>query len=316
LPAGAEKAHQLTVLADLYTEFEQTARAEGLLSESAAMARGIPDNWFKAERLVEIAQSYSELPDKERSLAILEEALLVTDRIDLANRSYFLFNIVDILLSLENKARALDLLNGLLAIINQDQSTFSRAGALIEIAERYRDAGREKRAVVLLSYARETADKAESENDMISAYARIADLLAQLGEYQAALDLAEKAFYLCGNLKNERTHIYLLGDLALVYLDLKATEQTARCVSRILELVEASDVRTLGLGEVAGQMAEAGEIVLALKLARVIREAEVKARALCDIASSLVAQNLEPTEEMELAVRELSDGTSSQRGLI
>jgi tetratricopeptide (TPR) repeat protein len=310
-----EKAHQLTVLADLLAEFQEKEEALRLLEAAFQITRQIKDNWFKAERLVEIAQSLSQSAQPDRSAAVLEEALVVSARIEAANRPYFIFNIIDLLLELGRQSQALELANGLLEIINQDPSTFSRAGALVELAERYRDAGSEKKALNLLTFARETADKAESDTDRISSYARIGELQGQLGETQPALELAEKAFYLCGHIQNARTHIYLLGDLAQVFEALGAREKSARCVSRILELVDQSDVRTLGLGEVANELAEAGEIVLALKLTAKIREPEVKSGSLCAIASAMIAQGLEANEEIELAVRELSDGTSSQRGL-
>jgi tetratricopeptide (TPR) repeat protein len=315
LASEAEKAHQLTVLADIYGEFEQHDKAIHLLEHSLRIASSIKDNWFKAERLEEIAQSYADLAAGEKAFAVMEDLLSIVGRMDAGNRPYFLFNIVDIHLDLGNKAAALALLTSILEIINQDQSTFSQVGSLVEAAERYRDAGTEKKAVNLLSYAREAADKAESDNDKISGYTRIAGLLASLGESATSLELAEKAFYLCGNLKNERTHIYMLGDLAEVYLELRDREKTSRCIARIVEIVRGSDVRTLGLGEVATDLAESGEVVLALKLIKEIREIDVKAAALCSVAGTIVELGLEPSEELEMAARELIDGISSQRGV-
>ena len=315
MQSEAEKSHQFTLLADLYAEFEQVDKAKALLESSLRSSRSIRDNWFKAERTVEAAESYSQLREEEKSAAALQEAWQISQRIEPANRPYFLFGILDIYLDLGVRIRVLELLTELRGIIEQDPSTFSRAGGLIELAERYHEAGLDDQALEFLAAARETAEKAESDSDRVTGFTRAAALLGRLGRTPEALELAEKAFLLCGNLKNERTHIYLLGDISLVFLELDARGETARCVMRILEIVAASEVRTLGLGEIAGELAEGGQIALAVRLAGNIREAEVKSGALCTIASALVSLGREPDEEIELAVREMSDGTSSQRGL-
>ena len=73
-----------------------------------------------------------------------------------------------------------------------------------------------------------------------------------------------------------------------MYARIKEPEKAAGAVSQIIQALQ-NTVKTAGLGAIAGELAEAGEKDLALRLVEFIREPEVKAGALVSIARSLSA---------------------------
>ena len=79
--------------------------------------------------------------------------------------------------------------------------------------------------------------------------------------------MAEKARELCAGL-DQKTAIYLLGSLALLYLKLQQRQKALDAVSQILALVQEQKIKTSGLGALVADLCQAGEFEPALEAGR------------------------------------------------
>jgi tetratricopeptide (TPR) repeat protein len=204
------------------------------------------------------------------------------------------------------KAKAAEALNQILEIVSQDDSSFSKSGDLLEIADRYQQLGDIPKADALLIEAGEASEKIEKLEDKIERFVQIADNLIKIGQIEKASETAGEALDLCGMIADKRSLVYLLGRIALSYIKLENKNKAAELVSAISKVIQESKVKTSGLGPIAVDLALADACALALRLASLIKEPEVKVEALSIICRSLAEAKLESLDEIEKIVRKSS----------
>jgi tetratricopeptide (TPR) repeat protein len=300
---GAEAVQGLIDIAEIYADLQQDAKATEILAEALGLTPAIEDIWFRSERLSEIAGIYAGAGFPEKALPVLEQSLLAVNRIGQANRPYFLLKIAEIYQSLGDRLKAVDILQKILDIVDQDELAYSRSGGLIEVAGQYTQLGDSSASVGILLRARDIAAGIEDAKEKIINFIAIGLGLGAAGQAEKALDMADKSNVLCLHLVDKRARVHLLGRLALLYAGLNSKDQSAAAISGIIGLVRESRAGNSSLPVIAADLAEAGEYGLALELTQIIREPEALSSALTVIAGSLAEAHPEADEQIRMLVR-------------
>jgi tetratricopeptide (TPR) repeat protein len=285
---GLDTVSELISLADICFIAGISGKALPYLEEALQTASTAKDNWIKAQHLSSIAELYSEMGESSRAMEVLEQAILATGSVDAVNHSYFLLRISATYALIDRKKEACNILTTALSIVNQDEIAFSKCSDLIKIAEIFAGLGDKIEADKLLNQIREIAGNIEDEGDRINSYIQLGRLLDALDEHQNALETANQALDLCQTLENQRTLIFLLGDISLLFIELTQPEKAAEIIGRIIGRVTNPRLKTSGLAILASDLAEANQRQLALLLTGVIQEPGAKANALISLARSLV----------------------------
>jgi tetratricopeptide (TPR) repeat protein len=306
LENDTDKALELVNIADIYAELLQTSKAQEALSEASRIALSIKDNWFKAERLIDVAREYLEIGLKEQAVLMFADIVLAAGLAGEENQPYFLFEIVDIYIAADQILKATEILNRILEIVKRDEQPYNKLKNTLEAAEKYRQLGKIEEALNLLNQAPDDIQSVQNVEDKIGGLAGTAALLGDLEQKQKALDIAGQAFQLCGKVEDKKTRIYLLGTLVLLYVQLKDRQSAAKCLSEIFAVLTESAVKTQGLGPVVIDLASAYEFGLALQLVKVIRDPHIKSSAIANLVDNLIESDFKIDEETHALVKEVT----------
>jgi tetratricopeptide (TPR) repeat protein len=304
-PIGVDVVQELIDIAEISADIGRDAKAAEILAEALNLTPALKDIWFRAERLSELAEIYAGAGSRDQASQVLEHSLSAVNQIDEASRPYFLLKITDVYLAMGNRPQADDMLQKILDIVSKDELAYSRSGGLIELAERYVQLGETANALKISLQAQDIAAGNEETQDKIANFTEIGRILGEVGELDKALDIAGKSFDLCLKLEDKKAQIYLLGNLARLFIDLNNREKSAAAVSEIIRIVGENRARTAGLAAIAADLAQGQEYCLALELAQIIREPEARSSALAAIARDMVEAKQEPAEEIKRLVREI-----------
>jgi tetratricopeptide (TPR) repeat protein len=301
LPYDSDKALELVNVADIYAELGQTDRAQGTLDEALKISLRIEDNWFKVERLVDVAQSFQDIGSKDKTALAIQESIIAAGSTGEENQSYFLLKISDLLIAEGETARALEVISKAIGLVQRDESAYTRLKNTLLAAEKYYKVGKAEEAIQLTIQGLDSIQSIEEIEDKISGYCGVASLMVDMDQKQKGLEIAGQAFDLCTKVPDKKTRVYLLGSLALLYLQLGERKRTAQTVSEILKILSDSSLKTQGLGAIVMDLSAAGESVLAFQMVKAIRDPHIKSSAVANIAKSLIDSGQETTEIREIA---------------
>jgi tetratricopeptide (TPR) repeat protein len=285
--SGVDIACELINIAKLYFAIGNSDQALQTLEESLDIIRDLEDNWFKTERLIEAAEIYFEIGSKEDAVRLLSEARAVIGLIDERSQPYFLLKMADGLVTAGQKTKAMEMLTDALVLVNKDEIAFSKSGDLITIAGMWVQLNDEPSAINLLIQAEAAAESIEDIKDRVLRYLQTARLYWELEQAEKSLDIAAKIKDLIVKMEDQKSRMNLLGDLALLLVELNRHEPAVEIISGMVRFITEERAKTSGLGEIALDLASSGETSLALQLTGVIREPYIKAEALTGIARIL-----------------------------
>jgi tetratricopeptide (TPR) repeat protein len=301
LPYDSDKALELVNVADIYAELGQTDRAQEILDEALKISLRIEDNWFKVERLVDVAQSFQDIGSKDKTALAIQEAIMAAGSTGEENQSYFLLKIADLLISEGETARALEVISKAIGLVQRDESAYTRLKNTLLAAEKYYKVGKAEEVIQLTIQGLDSIQSIAEIEDKISGYSGVANLMVAMDQKQKGLEIAGQAFDLCAKVPDKKTRVYLLGILALLYLQLGERKRTAQTVSEILNILSDSSLKTQGLGAIVMDLSAAGESVLAFQMVKAIRDPHIRSSAVANIAKSLIDSGQETTEIREIA---------------
>jgi tetratricopeptide (TPR) repeat protein len=299
LENDTDKALELINLADIHRELDQNTKAQEVLAEALKITLTLKDSWFKAERLIDAAREYLDLEMNDRAALVIKDAVSATGSTGAENQPYFLLKIVDLFIAADEKSKALEVLTTIINLIETDESAYLKSKNFLEAAERYQQIGMSGEAVRLGVLALNVLEPVQQIEDKISGYAGIAGLLGDLGQKAQALEIAGKAFELCGKIEDKKTRVYLLGTLALLFIQLREEEKFTQSVSEILNILGESALKGQGIGTVVMDMAAAGQFIPALRLVKVIRDPHIKSSAIANLAKSLIDSGQENDDQIK-----------------
>jgi tetratricopeptide (TPR) repeat protein len=279
---------ELINIAGLYIDMNNIARAGAILKEALQITAQAQYTWFKIERGVEIAQAFASAGENDQSEIWLSESLANLNSVDKENRTYFNLKIADVFLTLGNHQSAIELLQKTAQEARENESNYAKAQSLTEIAEKYLQMDDGSAAIVILNTIAEAIEKIEDVKDKIAMLVKTADLLREAGQEEKALSLAEQSQILAESLIDAKSRVFSLGNVAVLWAKLQQREKVHAVVSRLQKLAQNTPVKTSGLGEIAAELAAAGETAPALVLARLIREPEIRVTALCRIVDMYI----------------------------
>jgi tetratricopeptide (TPR) repeat protein len=295
---------ELVNIAEILNDASRNEIAENWLDDAAKMANEIKDNWFRAERLTEAASGYAMIGNNQKALEVIGRVMPAANNIDYREcQPFFLLKIADVYIIAGQKLKAREILTGMTDIVNRDESAYSRSGDLMDIAERYSRLGDQSTCLELLARSRAVITEIDKTEDKIERLVQLAEALKSAGQTEQALEIAGQAVDLCKTITNKRSTIHLLGDLALLLMDLGERDKSSNIISGIIQTVQESQTKTAGLGVLAAELADRGDFVSTLQLARIIREPEAKVNALIALTSNMIKTSQEPSKEMEELVR-------------
>jgi tetratricopeptide (TPR) repeat protein len=285
---GLDKVSELIGLAGCCSAAGMFTPAGLLLEEAFQAAELVKDNWFKTQYFTSIAEQYAEMGATVKVIHVLEKAAVATGSIADINRPYFLLRIAQVYALFDLKTEAGDILTTTLHIVDQEEIAFSKCDDLLTIAEVSARLGKETQSDALLTQVQDITDNIVDLKDRISGYIKLAGTLDRLEQTGKALAMAMRALDTCGNMENQRTLMYLLGDIALLFAEIQQPEKAQAVVERIISMAQNPLIKTSGLCIVAADLAEAHQYNLALLLAGIIREPDARANAFISLAENLV----------------------------
>ena len=291
-----DMACELVNIAEIYADIGMTEKAEDTLDDVIEIATALKDNWFKAERMIEAAEIYSKMEAGDKAVQILNTTGPIVECIDETNRLGFLFKMVDIYTMTGQKSKALDTLTGALLIIDRNTESPSRVQDLIDISEDYWQLGDKEAAGYVLIQAKRLIEGVEEVKEKISGLISLSSVFHKMDRVDQGLDIANQALALCGTLQDKKTVPFMMGKIAVLYAELKDRNQAAKMVSGIKQYIKETPLKTSGLGAIVNELAESGESVLALNLAKIISGPDIKASVLISIVQSLIEANREPDQ--------------------
>jgi tetratricopeptide (TPR) repeat protein len=284
--SGVDTVCELINIAEIYADMDDDTGKAGTLIKAVHSARSLKDVWFKAERLIEIAEIYNGGGNHDEAAGLIQEALNEVERIEESNRSFFWLKLSDVYVNLNLKAQAVDCLQKAQRAILKSDDLYSASGDVLKLAEGYLNAGDRSASRDLLEKARTIIDDLSDNQDRIIRLLESAGMYIKLEKNQQALDLADIIYQLNTSVSDNKTRLYTLAELAILYVNLNNTDKAGGLVNEIIGIAAAAKTRTSGLGAIAEDLVAAGDSGLALKLAEIIREPEIKAGVLIAVAGN------------------------------
>jgi tetratricopeptide (TPR) repeat protein len=279
-----DTAAELVNIAELYDDLKEKGKAWAMLDEALEVAEAIPDEWFRVERLIEIADTYSSTGNEEKALQVLSAVAPRVNKIEQYSLPYFLLRMAGVYIFLCENSEAIEILKSIPAILNQEETAYERAGALIEIAEKYLEISQNVPAVELIVRAIALAESITDPKEKIAIQIEAAGWLDEAEHLDEARKLAARANLACQLLTDKKSSIFGLGNLAILYVYLKDIQKAAEVVEDIIRIVQETSAKTSGLGSIGEELAAEGQPELALGLAEIIKEPEIKASLLVSVA--------------------------------
>src|SRR5262245_14477191 len=176
------------------------------------------NNSDKATALIEIAELWARLGDKERASALLPDAIKTAERIgNDASKASTLTHISESYARLGDKERASALLPGAIKAAERINDDHPRASALIEIAESYAKLGDKEKASALLPDAIKAAER--MSDDKLKSYVlrNTASFIAKLEDKEKARSLLSDVVKELGRISNDSDKSYVLGVITKSY---------------------------------------------------------------------------------------------------
>ena len=275
---------ELINIAEIYTDIEDTDKAEAALISAAQAAHALKDPWFKAERLTELAEIADASGHKGDAASLILEALSDMDKIEETSRSYFWLKVAAVYVDLEMKTQAAECLLKAREGILKSEDLNAAAGDVRALAEGYLNLGDLPATLTLLEKSQTIINDLKDDQDRISRLLETAGLYTSLGENIKAREAAERVYQLSAAVADNKAKLFILGKLAVLYSTLKNQEQAIKLIDEICLIVAETKAKTSGLGAIAEELVASGDYLLASKLAEIIREPEVKVGVLLAIA--------------------------------
>jgi tetratricopeptide (TPR) repeat protein len=268
---------ELINISEIYADMEDAAGTARLLSGAVRAALGLKDLWFKAERLIEIAVTYCSSGCRTQAADLIQEALAEVEKIEERSRPYFWMKLADVYIELDSKTQAADcLLKAREAILRSDD-LYTAGNEVLELAESYLRLGEHSLAISLLEKGQTIIGDLPEKQDRIQLLFKSAGLSYRLSENPKTLELIEKIYQLNSATADIKAKLYVLGKLAILNTSLMKNKRAAALVDEICAIVSEAKTKTSGLGAIGEDLIAAGDPDLALRLAEIIREPEVKA---------------------------------------
>ncbi len=289
--SGLDKTSELICLARIYLDAGLSAQSRQLLDEASRTAALTKDPWFKTEYYTSIAELYTEMKENLNSVKELESAAISAARLDKMSRPYFLLRMAQTYILLDLIIRARDILTAALSIVNQEEMAFSKCGDILTIAEMLAHTGEYTQTNALLAQVKEITENIEDIKDKITGLITLARSLDRLDQVKEATVMAIQALDLCSSIENQRTLLFLLGDIALLFVELQQPEKAYGVIHQITEIASNPRIKTSGLGTTVSDMCEAHQEQMALLLAGVIHEPDARAKAFISLAKNLLIRS-------------------------
>jgi tetratricopeptide (TPR) repeat protein len=285
---GLDKAFELTNIAEIYVETGKPEMAGKILNEALASSLEIKDNWFKVERLIGIAEVHDAMKDTAGVIEILERVKPFLLDLEEVDRADFWLRIGAIYRQADDKLRAVEALKAARESIQANIETNYQVENLVETAVEYLALGERLKTLELLEYSVQKNVEVEDFSDKISGLSNISEVLGWSGEKGRAMETAEQAMGLCNEHPDKKETLYLLGNLAVVYTGLGEKAKAAKVIDTICTIALETRVKTSGLGAIAVDLAEAGDIEGAIRLIGLVNDPHIKAESLTGIVEKMI----------------------------
>ena len=274
--SGVDTVCELINIAEIQADMHDVANSAVSLTKAVQAARSLKDFWFKAERLIEIAEIYNDIELRSEAAGLIQEACSEVERIDETSRPYFWMKLAAAYVEMDLKTQAADcLLKARDAILNSDDLNMA-ANDVLELAESYINLDKRSVALELLEKNQTIIGDLPEVQYRILRLLESADLYRRLEENPKTLRITEIVYQLGMTVVDSKAKLFTLGKLAILHVSLNNIEKARELVNEMSGIVTAGKTKTSGLGAIAEEMLAGGEASLAFKLAEVIREPEVK----------------------------------------
>ncbi|HKE04369.1 MAG TPA: tetratricopeptide repeat protein [Blastocatellia bacterium] len=204
------------------TRQELADTEDGLISpvDIQVLARMIERQTI-ASVLMSIANSYAELGAKEKSSALLSDAIKTAERnSDDSIKADILRGTVSFIAMLEDREKASQSLSDAIKAAERISKGEHKANALIGIAESYAEIGNRERASALLSDAIKAAEEVSDDDSKAYALTAIAKSYAKLGDKERAIALLLNATKTAEQISNEFSKASSLSQIVEFYAKL------------------------------------------------------------------------------------------------
>lgn len=279
---------ELINMAEIYIDLEEAAEAAKILTMAVQSAHALKDVWFKAERLIEIAEIDNSAGYRDEAARLVQEALSEVEHIEENSRPYFWMKLAAVCSELDLKTQSADCLLKAREAILKSADLPTAAGDVLELAENYLNLDDRITSLDLLEKAQTIIGDLPEDQDRIQCLLQSADLYRKLGQAPQAGVLTEKVYQLCTWETDHKAKLYTLGKLAILNVNLNKLPEASELVDEITRLAAESKTRTSGLGPIGEELTEAGADGLGLILGEIIREPEVKVSVLIAAAQNQI----------------------------
>jgi tetratricopeptide (TPR) repeat protein len=283
-----DSIYELINIAEIYIDIDDIAKAMEILGGAVKNIRTLKDRWFKAERLIEIADLYRNTTSLEESVGLIQEALQEIDLIEESGRPYFWLKLAAVYTDMDLKNQAGDCLLKAREAVMKSEDLLSASGDVLQLAKGYIDLGDRLAALDLLDRCQIIISDLPDIQDRIARWLECAEFYRHLNEDIKTLEMAEKIHQMSAGAVDNKARLFTLGKLVVLYACLDRKEMAAAQIDELIAAASEGKTKTSGLGPIARELADAGKINETLKLAEIIREPEVKAAVLIESAKYLI----------------------------
>jgi tetratricopeptide (TPR) repeat protein len=288
------KTQRLIDAAEIYFIMGRNEAAVSLLSEAGIVIK-LMDQESQSYFLLKMADVLIASGHKAEALETMTDALAIINKEEIAfSRSGGLIEAAGMFLQLNDEPPAIDLLVQVETLTERIEDIKDRVSRNLETARLYlkleqiqesRDSNRHpeilrpapKWVPAILSPAAKAGCDGGLQNDT----------KRESPKTVKSLEVAGKVKNLIKKIEDPKSRLILLGDLAVLLLELNCKQQAAEIISGIVQFITETRAKTAGLGEIALDLAAYGETALALQLTGVIREPYIKAEVLTGVARIL-----------------------------
>ncbi|MCR4394782.1 MAG: hypothetical protein NUV31_10470, partial [Dehalococcoidales bacterium] len=141
-----DRAFLLLSLSEIYLEIESREKALQLLKKAQIEASKIEDNWFRIERMLDVAENLAEAGETVTANQILGQIEAELPALAEVSRPYFLLRMAAVYRRVGEIQRAREILDSLHDKLREDEASI-RVESLLNAAEEYIDLGEEKESV-------------------------------------------------------------------------------------------------------------------------------------------------------------------------
>ena len=264
---SSDKANALIEIAEFYARLGDKERASALLPDAIKTAERISDDRSKASTLIDIAESYAELGDTEKASALLPDAIKTAER------------------------------------ISYDLSKANVLRSAVRPIDKIED---KEKARLLLSDLIKAAERISSDSDKSYVLSVITESFTMLGKTMKDSALLSDAIEIAARIGVDHFKAGALINIAQSYVKLDDKEKAGALLSDAIKTAEGiskGDFKASALGAIAESYAELGDkekagalLSDAIRTAERISDDRLKAIALSATASFIAGiENKEKT---------------------